>query len=90
MKTWRLTTKQPWKSRTKQPAGEVILIECNRVLVGKMGALIFVRADGDDGWGSGSNSDDPLYQLDGYVVVRVQAPGCYLSCVIVEPNNHDR
>ena len=88
MKTWRLTTKQPGKPRTKQPDPEVILVESDRLLVGKFGALIFVRDGEDSGWGS--NVDDPFYQIDGGVVVRVQGAGCYSSCDLVEAPNHDR
>ena len=91
MKTWRLTPKKPWKPRTKQPDPQVILVEADRVLVGKMGALVFLRKNAaDEDWGSEPNADDSFVQVDGDTVVRVQAAGCYTSCVIVEADNHDR
>ena len=86
MKTWQLTIKKPGKLTILKPD---ILVEADRLLVGKTGALVFVRRDGkEEGWGP--NHDDPFYQLDGCTVTRVQAPGTYASCVLLEPNNHDR
>ena len=88
MKTWRLTTKQPGKPRTKQPDPETILIEADRLLITKTGALVFARSDAEDsGWGP--NADDPFYQIDGFTITHVQAPGTFTKCTLLE-HNHDR
>ena len=85
MKIWRLTAKKPGKLTALKPD---ILVEADRLLVGKTGSLIFLRRDGDDeAWPV--NHDDPFHQLDGFIVVRVQGAGTYSECIIME-RNHDR
>ena len=72
MKTWKLTT--------KKPDIESIFIEADHLLQTKTGNLVFLRKESEDGWPV--NADSPFYQLDGFIIVRVQGAGTYTECVL--------
>ncbi len=72
MKTWKLTT--------RKPDVESIFIEADRLLQTKTGNLVFLRKESEDAMPA--NGDSPFYQLDGFIIVRVQAAGTYTECTL--------